>query len=441
MFRRLRGSIQTIFFIAIRDVVKNKLVLSVVLIALGFLFTNLLFARFMVGGFRETWEYDLIKISGHVSVLPKESLHKETEDDEDSDKKPIDEHNVARQKDKRPGYSLEREKADYIPQAPDRIAQLRGIPEVVGVTPILTTGVVFRYGGKEIPGTIYGLPPHDEVTVLKESMVEGSYFPADYNPEKSSDVLLGKYLAEKLAKKKEHEPRVPLGNKVRIIFSNDKLRTYTVRGVFDARDYEANYGAILPFEELQLILRTKPDEVSQLLIRLTDKAAVSHVQQLLAPLVNPHLVVETWEDKDDMGFPDLVRGFRLVGDIIFGVGLVSSAIVVAIIIYINAIRKRRQIGIIRAIGIRNWMVVLIFTVQAFILAALGVGVGTGLYWGLDHYLKVHPIAMPFGDMMASFEWEDYVISVVLFMTTAVLSGFYPAWIITREPIARITSEL
>lgn len=429
-----RGPIETIFFLAIRDVLKNTRVLFVILIALGFLFTNLLFSRFMVSGFRETLEYDVIKVSGHMSVLPKETLEK------DEPEASADERNANR-KQKETAYNLEREKADYIQEAPARVAQIRQLPGVVGITPVLIASGVFRYGGKEIAGPIYGLPATDEVTVLQKSVVEGAYFPDDYDPERSSEILLGKYLAEKLAKKKEHEPRVPVGKKVRIIFSNDKLRLYTVRGIFDARDYETNYGAILPFKELQMILRTKPDEVSQLLIRVQKKEVVPHVQQALTSLVNPELVVETWEDKDDIGLPDLVSGFNLVGEIIFLVGLVSSAIVIAIVIYINAIRKRRQIGIIRAIGIRNWMVILMFTLQALILAAFGVAVGTGLYWGLDHYLKVHPIVMPFGDMATSFQWEAYCISVALFLITALVSGFYPAWLTTREPIAQITSEL
>ena len=432
-----RSAIQTIGFIAVRDAVKNILVLSVILIALGFLFANLLFARFMVAGFRETLEYAVVKVSGDVSVLPKETPRH----DDEEDKKPLDRWNEARQKTQRPDNSLEREQADYIQGSPARVEQIRRLPEVAAVTPLLITGGVFRYGGKEVAGPIYGLPSHDEVTVLKRSLVEGAYFPADYDPEASSEILLGKYLAEKLAKKREHEPRVAVGKKVRVIFANDKLRQYTVRGIFDARDYEANYGAILPFEELQLLLGTKPDEVSQILIRLAEHSKVPRVQERLAPFVRLHLVVETWEDKDDLGLPDLVVGLNLVGDIIFGMGLVSSAIVIAIVVYVNAIRKRRQIGIIRAIGIQNWMVVLMFTMQALFLAAFSVAVGTGLYWGLDRYLKAHPIVMPFGDLTASFQWETYVVSIILFMVTALCAGFYPAWLVTREPIARITAEL
>ena len=77
----------TIFFIAIRDVLKNKLVLLVILIALGFLFTNLLFARFMVRWFRDTLEYDVIKVSGHLTILPKEPIEKEEDEPKNTGKK------------------------------------------------------------------------------------------------------------------------------------------------------------------------------------------------------------------------------------------------------------------------------------------------------------------------------------------------------------------
>src|SRR3989338_6142189 len=113
-----RGPIETIFFIAFRDVLKNKLVLSVILIALAFLFTNLLFARFMVAGFRETLEYDVIKVSGHLSLLPKETIEKEEED------KPEEKGQVAQ---KLKLYNLEREKTDYIQEASAKIAQIRQV--------------------------------------------------------------------------------------------------------------------------------------------------------------------------------------------------------------------------------------------------------------------------------------------------------------------------
>jgi putative ABC transport system permease protein len=209
----------------------------------------------------------------------------------------------------------------------------------------------------------------------------------------------------------------------------------------DARDYEANYNAFLPRAELQTVLKTKPDEVSEILVRAEDKRHVPQLQAAIATFTNPKGRVETWKDKDDLGTPDLVRGFNLVGQIIFGIGLLSSAIVIAVVIYINAIRKRRQIGIIRAIGIKNWLVLLVFSVQSLLLAVLGVGIGTGFYYLLDRYLHQHPIMMPFGDMATSFEMDTYLVAVLLFLITSVLSGLYPAWIITREPIAQVTAEI
>lgn len=423
---RFRSSVKTAFFIASRDMTKNVRVLVIVLLALGFLFTNLLFARFMVLGFRDTLEYDVIKVSGALSLVVQQKQEKE--EDKDTSKLASTQ------------YKLEPEEADYLQDAPmleKRISELSG---VTAVTSILISSAMLKHGTKEEPALILGFPINDKVTVLSKSVVKGRYFEPGYDIERESGIILGRYLAEKLAKKRGRSS-LEVGDVVRVIFRNSRLKRYTVYGILDARDYEANYNAILPRNELQAILKTEPNEASEIRIKLNDKNRVSELKSAITKITKPEESVETWEDKDDFGLPDLVRGFNLVGQIIFGVGLLSSAVVIAVVIYINAIRKRRQIGIIRAIGIKNWLILLVFSIQAFLLASLSVGVGTGFYYLLDRYLHQHPIVMPFGDMATSFELNAYWVAVKLFLATSVCAGLYPAWIITKEPIAQITSEI
>jgi putative ABC transport system permease protein len=423
---RFWSSLKTAFFIASRDVGKNAKVLAVVLLALGFLFTNLLFARFIVLGFRDTLEYDVIKVSGAMSLVVQE----EQEEEEDKDISKL----ASSQ------YNLEREEADYLQDAPLLEKRISELPGVIAATSTLNSSAMLKHGTKEVPAMILGFPPDDKVTVVSESIVKGRYFEPGYTIERESGIVLGRYLAEKLAKKRG-KPSLEPGDVVRVIFRNSRLKRYTVRGVIDVRDYEVNYNAILPRDELQAVLKTKPGEASEILIKVNDKHRLPEIKTAIATFTNPKGHTETWEEKDDIGLPDLVSGFNLVGQIIFGVGLLSSAIVIAVVIYINAIRKRRQIGIIRAIGIRNWLILLVFSVQALLLAVFGVGTGTGLYYLLDRYLHQHPIVMPFGDMATSFQLEAYLVAVALFLATAVCAGLYPAWIITREPIAQVTAEI
>ncbi len=423
---RFWSSLKTAFFIASRDVAKNIRVLAIVLLALGFLFTNLLFARFMVMGFRDTMEYAVIKVSGTMSVVVQEEHEKE--EDRDISKLASSQ------------YKLEPEEADYLQNVPLLEKKISELPGVTAVTSILTSSAMLKHGTKEVPAMVLGFPSDDKVTVLSKSIAQGRYFEPGYNIERESGIVLGRYLAEKLAKKRG-KSSLEVGDVVRIIFRNSRMKRYEVLGIMDARDYEANYNAVLPRGELQAVLKTRPHEASEILVKVDDKRYIPELQTAIATFTNPKGCVETWEDKDDLGTPDLVRGFNLVGQIIFGIGLLSSAIVIAVVIYINAVRKRRQIGIIRAIGIKNWLILLIFSVQSLLLAVLGVGVGTGFYCLLDRYLHQHPIVMPFGDMATSFQMDAYVVAVALFLVTAVLAGLYPAWIVSREPIAQITAEI
>lgn len=423
---RFWSSVKTAFFIAGRDVAKNVRVLAVVLLALSFLFTNLLFARFMVLGFQDTLEYDVIKVSGALSLVVQEE-HEE-EEKEDISKLASSQ------------YNLEREEADYLQDAPLLENKIATIPGVTAVTSILTSSAILKHGTKEQPAMIMGFPSDDRVTVISQSIVKGRFFEPGYNIERESGIVLGRYLAEKLAKKRG-KPSLEPGDVVRVIFRNGWLKRYTVLGIIDVRDYSVNYNAILPRDELQTVLKTKHGEASEILIKVDDKRRVPEIMDVTVAFTSPKVRVESWEEKDYIGLPDLVRGFNLVGQIIFWVGLLSSAVVIAVVIYVNAVRKRRQIGIIRAIGIKNWLILLVFSVQALLLAGLSVGIGTGFYYLLDWYLHQHPIVMPFGDMATSFQLHTYLVAAKLFLATAVCAGLYPAWIVTREPIAQITAEI
>ena len=93
----------------------------------------------------------------------------------------------------------------------------------------------------------------------------------------------------------------------------------------------------------------------------------------------------------------VVSSFDMIASLISGISLVVAAIVMFIVIYINAINRKRQIGILRAIGINRRIILYSYLFQAVFYAVIGMTVGGLLFqFGIRPYFNLHPINLPIG---------------------------------------------
>ncbi len=109
-------------------------------------------------------------------------------------------------------------------------------------------------------------------------------------------------------------------------------------------------------------------------------------------------------------------------------GVLAVGIPVLALLYISTLHRRRQIGLLTAMGWTRADLFVTFLLQAFLLGAAGVLVGGVIAVSVVQYLVAHPI----------FNWQGFVVRPVLAATdlartagailvTAVVAGTYPAW--------------
>jgi putative ABC transport system permease protein len=119
-------------------------------------------------------------------------------------------------------------------------------------------------------------------------------------------------------------------------------------------------------------------------------------------------------------------------------GVLAVGIPVLALLYISTLHRRRQIGLLTAMGFTRADLFVTFLLQALILGAAGVLVGGLAAFGLVRYLVAHPI----------FNWQGFVVRPVLtfgdmarttgaILATAVVAGSYPAWRAARLDPSRI----
>jgi putative ABC transport system permease protein len=101
---------------------------------------------------------------------------------------------------------------------------------------------------------------------------------------------------------------------------------------------------------------------------------------------------------------------------------------------IKTLNNKRQIGILKAIGIHRTTITYSYVFQVIILAVMGIIFGLFILFAMDRYFAMYPIVFPDGDIRPAFTLADIVSNAVLLFISSAIAGFIPAWLIAREEI-------
>ena len=143
-------------------------------------------------------------------------------------------------------------------------------------------------------------------------------------------------------------------------------------------------------------------------------------------LRNKDIKIENWKQLNQ----SLLRGLegqRISSAMIQVVIIISVAIAIASILAITVLQKSRQIGILKAMGIKNRDAALIFLYQGFLLGIAGALVGVALALGLLQSFitfTTSDTGVPVVDV-----YIDYFLimrSWVIAVLSATLAGLFPA---------------
>jgi putative ABC transport system permease protein len=125
--------------------------------------------------------------------------------------------------------------------------------------------------------------------------------------------------------------------------------------------------------------------------------------------------------------------FSIIGTILGSVSVVVALITIFIIIYINALTRRRQIGIMKGIGVTEFAVEFSYICQAMFYVLLGSGLALLIIFaGLKPLIDAHPIDTPFATIVLVAEPADVAFKFLLVMIVSVFAGYLPARIIVKK---------
>ncbi|MFC1953419.1 ABC transporter permease [Chloroflexota bacterium] len=406
------GNLKLALFLAFKSIIKgNRWALVLIILVMSLSFANLLLIPSILSGVTNTLNQQQIDtLYGNIIVDPLSTEH-------------------------------------YIRSASLIEKKIEQIAGITGVSTHLNSSALIEYRwkekdsltdkGEEGTWSVIGIDPIREanVTTIHEHIIQGHYL--DENDR--DEIVLG---IEIVGGDRAQTAGfltlqgVKVGDDVRLTFPNGVQREYRVKGIFKAKEMaRADRLAFITKKEMASVLgrQVYDDRASQILIRTGQGVSENQIIQEVSSLGIENEVRSWSEYGGAMG--GIISSFDVIASLIGTIGLVVAGIVMFIVVYINVINKRRQIGILRAIGIKRDVIVGSYLTQAILYATLGIIFGGLIFgYGIQPYFEYYPLDLPLGDVSLTVNALTIISAVLGLLIAAVLAGLIPVISITRQQI-------
>lgn len=282
---------------------------------------------------------------------------------------------------------------------------------------------------------VTGIDPEkeDAMSGLSNSVIAGEYL----DPDEEGHILVGALYTEEYAQNFgdifETVSDVQPGDTVRLT-SGDVSKEFIVKGIVQSKVDEVSLNTYIPEREFRRLFGRIDRNADQIVVRMKPGKSEAELKAaLVANGIEDQAKIQTYEEGKPKFITDIKNTFRILGTFIGSIGIVVASITIFIIIFINALSRRQQIGILKGIGIERRVIETAYVLQAAFYALAGSLLGALITYGfLIRYFDNNPIQFPFSDgiLVAPID-ETFVRFIILFIIT-IIAGFLPAWMIVRQ---------
>jgi len=293
----------------------------------------------------------------------------------------------------------------------------------------------------QVGAALVGIDPvaEDAVTGLRDLVIEGRYL----TEEDTTGILIGSQLLERYAGNTPESGGTPEtsgsiedvypGDTVRLVI-NGTTGEYTLVGVLEGKVGENARRVFMLDNQLRKVLGRSTDKKDEIAVRLEpDADAKRFVAALAASGFGDFAIVQTARQSQGQFLDDITATFDGLGTGIGFVGITVAAITVFIMIFIVALNRQKQIGILKGIGINRLAIESSYVFLSIVYALVGIVLGIlVLYFVIAPYIDAHPIDFPFADGVLVAPWDDTLWRSMVLVATTLIAGYVPARMIVQK---------
>jgi len=332
----------------------------------------------------------------------------------------------------------------------DGVAALRdkaaALPHVNSASPRITGQAIFTKAGNSRGGMLIAIDPRYEsasssyfVEAMHGPHAEGALFETPDAPQ----IVLGRTMADYLD--------ASVGKKL-VYTTTDKdgdmvAGAGRVGGIFETGVPEIDAGVVLvSIDKAREVLGYGPDEATLIAVTVDDQHAAQEVRDALAPLAPKGASALTWRETmaDLVGFIALDRASNQFFQFFLGL-LIAAGILNTILM--SVLERKREFGIMMAIGMSPWRLFNIVVAESFFIGLVGLALGVVFTTPWAIYLDVHGVDLSsmYGenstmggvvmDPIMRFHMTGQLLAGIVgtMFTLTLLAGVYPAIKAGRVP--------
>jgi lipoprotein-releasing system permease protein len=300
----------------------------------------------------------------------------------------------------------------------DKISKIKDSDSrIEKISPAVDSPAFIKYSDKSAPIIIRGLnlDPKVDLYNIKSKIYSGEV------PKNLYEVLIGKNLQEELS--------LNIGDKISLITPNGKTKESTITGFYDLKVAAINKSWIISSLETSQDIFDFSNKVTSIEMQLNSKdvfKADEIAVKVGEKLSDGNIKVENWKVQNE----ELLSGLngQSVSSLMIQVFvLISVTLGIASVLAITVVQKSKQIGILKAMGIKDRDASKIFLYQGLLLGIAGALLGIIL--GISLMIIFTKFALNSDGTPVIPIYLDYkfiVISGIIAVVSASIASLIPA---------------
>ncbi len=324
----------------------------------------------------------------------------------------------------------------YINNADSVLQTVREVNGVRAATKRLDVGASIKHKNKVVGVTITGLLPLEEYKISKYPYIitEGEFL----GELAQDEIIIGAMIAGTGFGSEIYENlgEVRPGTLVDVTYSNGVKKTYKVKGIMTGTFELVDLNALINYKEIEEVYGLDGRKATRVLVRVDEQGTEEQIKDKIREAgVNEQIF--TWADKSESLIKQAMQSIGAINIMSKFVSLVVGATLILIIVYINVFNKKKEIGILKAVGITPRSIVISYALLSMFYVSLGIFAGLILYFSLMLYFQGHPVT--FYETMKikpNIDPRLLIQSIFTMLTMSVIAGILPAWNVSRESILK-----
>jgi putative ABC transport system permease protein len=381
------------FFLISRHIRRgSKWTLALIIFLMAIAFINMVFATSLFNGIIATSDAHVIDTyAGHITIYPN------AED-------------------------------DVISNTDRELKKIRAVSWVKAATAhYMLPASSMKYKNIKSTFRLVAVNPSDErkVTTVYQSMQSGKYL----DPNDKKGILLGAQVTGSKEAASRSLKGVKVGDTVKVTLQGTEY-SFIVRGIFYSNYIETDFQTFVTEKAMRDVAPYMKDQASSILIRINTPG---NEDKIISTLKARGVKGEMHPWKDSAGLMKNVSASFVSIDVILSlVATLIAAVTIFIVIYVDITNKRSQIGILRALGVRPYLIHMVYILQSAVYSIAGVLAGTIMFFGiLVPYFVAHPFALPMGNAELAINVGNFLLRAETIFWVALASGLIPAIMVTR----------